>query len=1565
MYGNVNPPPTEGPDGFRTPTRYARPRSDSGGRTPGGRGVQGRGNSRGRGNTVGGRGRGQHENLYAALEETTIVTPHQRKAKSSESDASDADTPIIRNGNGGEVQKAIGTQLTSVNETSSVASDGMKTTDADQESLPSTSTTKSKRRKRLPRRKGSSLAQLSDDGKKIMTTFLAIPIDKPITTELLKNTSMKEGVDILLSIAARRAYQHTGFSTERCAPQWRWKPARDLLNICNDPEAAAAACGEPVSPVATNIAANLAPKDISQLVGHDNFQKITSATPPDRKGMETILKVFLARMYPADYISMLEDMTGSDDKMLHRLLTVPGAIHNYCAIAQTPATFSPPQLCDIEQCLPLEFDRDTNLPMQPMTFLGMSDQEIRSLVHNSKTPLVAAFDGIIRQYQRTHHYQIMLQIKQLTAGHLVSLAINTGRLAQFVKEKNILPPLAMMVPEEMRTPQATTSTGSTQPNLGRPQPATRHAVSHDIMYRFQISTHGDKENATRPAHHIAATYLQNLLDIVTSLNHHLHIHPTDDSTTTCISDFESFPKDEASWASYMGSVRTSVRKDGVSFEVILRSGMSLPHLLRPGYIEFDDETAEHTMFLQCKRIRVEPISQHRFGFIPVMMAINSSANDGPARVKTEIIQRAADLNHKLKYTEFDVAWYRPTDKNAVPSLVLLTHPSLAGHLRAVVAHLGSDANRGKYPATYDYEFGAAREEDHASPTSYRSLHLKQKQFLINRRFIVLEGIHPEINLDQIIPPIEFEWAEGHSDTNCLSVAQLLIQHPRLFRDSTGEGYSPSPFTKVQRSLTESKWYLQTTGKEIERAQQIATYALPKLLKSWLNHWETANMCIRTGISPDKLYSSASLDQASVKSTSSVSSDSLHIIQKVMVEQQELMKSQQDQITQLLTMMAVQRESIKEMSTKLNEQVEIRNQAHTQMTQSLHEINQSLQQASNGSSSGTISKVTDSTGLMSLQESADRFKSMLDTHSATSTLTDPDQSLVHKKLDDVWKRLADLPTSADLYEIGEWMRLTLGCCNKTQVACQQSRQLLRDGREDIQQFCESVRADEMEHLSHILSSINAFLQVAKTIEQQTNVPMDVACTILPPPTKTAELSTPTKRIMDLQETLMERLDTATSEMAQINADHTRRENYLERRAQQQLCQDDSTSDQALMQEEATPADEDDATGGIQLSTTATSGNTQLQKSDTSSADADDGLSANDTASTPPGHDIMPQQQLSISSDAPQPPAVHPATATNTTALLDEGESNVQHASQPAPKWEDFDEETTVMGDDTSDGTSPHGNVEIPSGREHYADDEAREHASPANTHHSHHDTSPPLPPSRTSPPEEASIPDSAQGLETSERHIGDASAGDTNTQLSGDETDNDSYRSIVNLMYQKTSGLQARNEARTSTTLAQDIKVAVANETVTQGKAIGAADATPTTEDASSEGSVIENMEAVMTTARASSSRHEKPTCQQSMPQFQDLDLLSDAASSSLPPAAFSSHKNPLPDAKESPTPSSVITRRQAKATNASLFPALMHANPKFNQAKSADIKSPNSPIDAINNTTNVSNSSVKSDGRKN
>ena len=127
-------------------------------------------------------------------------------------------------------------------------------------------------------------------------------------------------------------------------------------------------------------------------------------------------------------------MTELDDKMMHRLLTVPGAIHNYCAIAQKAATLSPPQLHDIEQCLPIEFNKDTKLLMQPMKVLGMSDPEIWSLVTASKQPLVEALDVITWQYQCTHHYQIMLQVKQLTVGHLVSLAMYTGRFVQFTKD---------------------------------------------------------------------------------------------------------------------------------------------------------------------------------------------------------------------------------------------------------------------------------------------------------------------------------------------------------------------------------------------------------------------------------------------------------------------------------------------------------------------------------------------------------------------------------------------------------------------------------------------------------------------------------------------------------------------------------------------------------------------------------------------------------------------------------------------------------------------------------------------------------------------------------------------------------------------------------------------------------------------------------------------------------------------------------------------------------------------------------------------------------------------------
>ena len=98
--------------------------------------------------------------------------------------------------------QAMATQLTSIDESPSVASEDMKSNDEDQDSLPSTLTTKIRRRKILPRKKGNQLVQLSSDGKKIMTTLLAVPIHNHITTKLLKNTTMKEGVGILLSIAA-------------------------------------------------------------------------------------------------------------------------------------------------------------------------------------------------------------------------------------------------------------------------------------------------------------------------------------------------------------------------------------------------------------------------------------------------------------------------------------------------------------------------------------------------------------------------------------------------------------------------------------------------------------------------------------------------------------------------------------------------------------------------------------------------------------------------------------------------------------------------------------------------------------------------------------------------------------------------------------------------------------------------------------------------------------------------------------------------------------------------------------------------------------------------------------------------------------------------------------------------------------------------------------------------------------------------------------------------------------------------------------------------------------------
>ena len=122
MYGNATTTRTEErKDGFLTPTKFARARPDEmGGRhsATGGHQNVGRGGGRGRGSMQqGGRGRGNNDSLFAALDDTNIVTPlHQRKP--TDGISSDADTPTIRNGtgNGNDTPAKLATQLTSVQE---------------------------------------------------------------------------------------------------------------------------------------------------------------------------------------------------------------------------------------------------------------------------------------------------------------------------------------------------------------------------------------------------------------------------------------------------------------------------------------------------------------------------------------------------------------------------------------------------------------------------------------------------------------------------------------------------------------------------------------------------------------------------------------------------------------------------------------------------------------------------------------------------------------------------------------------------------------------------------------------------------------------------------------------------------------------------------------------------------------------------------------------------------------------------------------------------------------------------------------------------------------------------------------------------------------------------------------------------------------------------------------------------------------------------------------------------------------------------------------------------------
>ena len=1571
MYGNtVNTRPTERQDGFLTPTRYARTRpTEMGGRhsATGGRQNVGRGGGRGRGFIQGGgRGRGTNDNLYAALDDTNLITPlHQRKLM--ESTLSDADTPTIRNGNGHDNDTATqsATQLTSVQEAAPTGDDSTTTkTDDQTSSLPSTTTTRSKRSRKSTRKRGDQWATLSPMGTKIMTELLTTPIHRDITTDTIQQASMKEGMDILLSIAARRAYQHTGFSTDKCAPQWQWKSARDLLSICNNPENAAAACSEAMASTSPLKATNMSPSDVQQLVGTTKFQSMVAATPPNRKGMRSILKKYLARMYPMDFDFLFEDMKGLDEKMLHRLLTVPGAIHNYCAIAQYKADFSPPMLCNIEHCLPLEFDPRTKLPIHPRKVMALSASEVRELVQASKKPLVTAFDEIVRMYQPAHHHQIMLQVKQLTVGHLTSLAIEEGRLAQWVADKHILPPPTPSIPEEAYNPpqEATTSMGSTTPHSKRSHSNTRQPVSHDMLYRLQISTHGDKENSTRPAHQIAMMYLQNLYEIISSVDHHLIIHPTEDHTTLCISSVNDLPTTADTWAPYLGTVRTSIRQDGVSFEVLLRSEMSLPHLLRTGYFEFDDETAEHIAFLQCKRMRVELVSQHRHGFIPVMMAVNSSANDGPARVKTEIIQRAADLNHKLKYAEFDVAWYTPTGKHAVPSLVILTHPDLAGHIRAVVAHLGVDAKRGRYPATYDYVFEAAREEDHISPGSHQASLLKQKQFLINRRFIVLEGIHPEINLDQIIPPIDYEWADDQRDPNCLSVAQLLIQHPRLFRAPGSTEYLPSPFTKVQRSLTENKWYLQTTGADLSRAQQIASDELPSILKSWLNHWETANMCIRTGISTEKLYSTSPHTEHQLDCTHSEAS--IQSLRHAIDAQKSMMSSQQAQLSTLLALITEQQTTIRDMSKTIQTQSEQGKHAHAQTSDSLQNISTSLHHITIADNAEKVSSATNSTTISSFQESADRFKAMLDNHSVTSSLTEYDQSTVNHfttKLEAMGIRLMELPTTEDLHAIGEWMRLTMGCCNKTQVAVQQSRQMIKDGREDIQQFCETVRVDEMEHLSHILSSINAFLQAAQAMERQTQVPMDTACTTIPPPTIASSLTTPTKRIMDLQQVLMDRLDTATQEMAQINADHTRREAYLARCSQ--LLPDDPScgsceehGDETASAETDQPLEDITADPLMTTTTTAALPTNETTHSPTSSPQ---------TATTTTDPDgTTPNGATHLDLDSPNPPDDDPSQA-------------------PIPKQVTGGPTWTSMDDDVSEPDVHAAEQRHPGDA---IDHNVHQHGSPSKVNDKQFDQ---VATDTIRTPDQTEVKDTTQSEQCEQQRNTDTNITHSSlqhhdacdTKPAGSITLNTPEASVESadlpppspigrVMHQHTNGFQARVErSKAATSMATELR----HITEMPVKATSAGvehdvQASMAPDDTSPARQVIENMDAVETTAQANlppclpSASANQPT--RPPPQYQDLDVESEDNSSGLPSAGLLPGSICSSKSTASPPTPHVVTRRRAKAANTPLFPALTSANPKTksNQANSSSTPLPKG---AGKSSTTDPNSSIASGGNKN
>ena len=355
---------------------------------------------------------------------------------------------------------------------------------------------------------------------------------------------------------------------------------------------------------------------------------------------------------------------------------------------------------------------------------------------------------------------------------------------------------------------------------------------------------------------------------------------------------------------------------------------------------------------------------------------------------------------------------------------------------------------------------------------------RQQWFLIQRRFIVVEGIHADINLNLIIPPIEYEWAEGQSTPNCLSVAQLLIQHPWLFRDANG--FTTSPFTKVQRGLTEAKWYLQTMAENKVKAQEIAKLQLPHILRLWLNHWETANMCIKTGASTDKLYPTCHIPHS--LSDQSTNYLAFSHVQHQLEQQQQAMQNQSDQINTLLDLVQTQQTKLDTLMIMITTHDNNATLAWQRTDASIAELTTQLHKTS-GHSGETATTQENTSGSHehqedSLQGSINQLQSLVGKMSETSSLIDPDKSIyaeLAEKLDTYWVRVMDLPTQNDVREIGEWMRVTLMCCNRIQEAMERSQAMIQEGKEELSQFHQTIWADEFEHMAQVIRSINSFLQ----------------------------------------------------------------------------------------------------------------------------------------------------------------------------------------------------------------------------------------------------------------------------------------------------------------------------------------------------------------------------------------------------------------------------------------------------------------------------------------------------------